>query len=163
MRCYFLKINFIFVFLNDLGTVCVCVCAFINEAESTVYKKAVTQRATWTLCPVTPPLTLLCRFTCVSAAHRWPGSRFDQTLARGAGTQKRARVDAAFTATGRKVAAQQRGGRLLLTSPGRCPIVRGSTSRSTERASVSIFFVFAAPGPDCRQRAVAVRLYCLLT
>lgn len=57
------------------------VCGFINEAESTRYKETVTQRATWPLCPVTPPLTLLCRFTCVSDTHHWPSSPFDETLA----------------------------------------------------------------------------------
>lgn len=111
-----------------------CVCAFINEAESTVYEEAVTQRATWTLCPVTPPLTLLCRFTCVSDTHRWPSSRFDQapTVER----EHKAGFDATFVRTGWKVDGQQRTGSVLLTSLRRCPIVQGSTSRSTKRPLV---------------------------
>lgn len=59
--------------------------AFINE--HTLFKEAVTQRATWTLCPVTPRLTLSCRFICISDAPRWPSSFFDETLRLGAETQ----------------------------------------------------------------------------
>lgn len=138
LRCFFnwCCIYFVFMFL---------VCALINKAESTRYKEAVTQRATWTLCPITPPLTLLCRFNCVSDTHHWPSSSFDETLA---GEREHKAGSLWYHVYDGGLESRWSAARRFISShfaEALMTIVQGSTPRSTKRAWVcTVLDIFAA-------------------